>query len=452
MDSEAAGIEGTQVDMLKACKRPLLNYLVFIYRFLRNYLLIVPRFRRLAWIVGCALVLCGCTPAKAGLVERCSRWLQDRYASMRSVESTSGSRRPPREEGSLTDTDRGSQGGVAPGEFANPTTSRGAPGDGLSPNDFAGLRRVLTTGKFFMLVGAERGRRLMLASLEALSECERQGVGVTLNRIENPGISAFLARWTQGARAEAHRRVLASTQSPGQFIRTLGGDPQPGELSNAYFPSEQGISGTSVMEIAIHGQHYILRHLEGPPTNAHRRILAASVLNQVLGLSSVPRAQLGEVNIRFSNGEIRTYRGIISERAIGGAIGHYYRSELVSPHALAEASVFEFLIGNTDVHVNNFALGDTREGISHSVQIFDHGEAFPPTAMLGFVPGNHVMGIVNLPSRYPVRLMAALESMTLRKLRQSVGHLLHPSEIEGIWFRRNALLADGRRNPSRVFP
>jgi hypothetical protein len=166
------------------------------------------------------------------------------------------------------------------------------------------------------------------------------------------------------------------------------------------------------------------------PYLAARRIVAASQLNQGMGIDTVPRA----LRVRLNGVD-----GVITEFVSGNL------DVEPDPYSRSDAEAFEFLIGNTDGHMGR--LNPERSNFvfdsSGRMRVRDHDRAFEPGLPIRSQPME--MGRVGtyLPDRYTRTFVGAIQRPYFESwLRQTVSGNLDRYEIEGILLRREVILKD----------
>jgi len=199
--------------------------------------------------------------------------------------------------------------------------------------------------------------------------------------------------------------------------------------------------GTPVYEISGDGgkiERYFrpVREKTDQDIKVARRTLAASLLNRILGLKSVPTAKIGS---------FKGSLGVLSEVAPGIFLDRF--TGVVDHRSKADAEAFEFLIGNRDVHHHNVKV--TPNG---QVQVFDHGLAWEPGLPSLPTKDAYKWWARSLPQVYSEELLARLQALDERTIANQLGSLLTPAEIEGFLLRRRILLEDASTRGYRGEP
>lgn len=164
-------------------------------------------------------------------------------------------------------------------------------------------------------------------------------------------------------------------------------------------------------------------------TGALRKTLAASKLNEALGIHTVPRAR--QVRLaRFTSLFSPIQLSIESEWSPGESL--LGRSDLILPQGKrSESEAFEFLIGNVDVVERNMTYD-----VNAGVFVFDHNFAF----IAGFIPSNpDLLWGYSLPHCYTPTFAAGLRSLTPKKIVELLAPLLSYQELLWVIFRREIL-------------
>mgnify|MGYP003950253895 CR=1 FL=1 len=181
-----------------------------------------------------------------------------------------------------------------------------------------------------------------------------------------------------------------------------------------------------------------------------RKNYAASKLNQLMGFDTTPSAKIMDIQL-VSDGVIRKKRAVVLDFAPGkngveyGSRDTFTNILSQTPDhlkdkmrkSIADAELFEFLVGNKDVHLNNFKV-DVKTG---SLKVFDYDLTFP--AGLGDPRSKNMSFGHKLPDKiYPESLQALKKNLgneNLITLRKKFPELTD-DEISGILFRRDVIL------------
>ncbi len=162
---------------------------------------------------------------------------------------------------------------------------------------------------------------------------------------------------------------------------------------------------------------------------APRFTLAASSLNQRLGLHTVPHAKLISFQGRM---------GVLSDEAKGDPPAFEdvnfdtkeFRS--IAKQSALDAWAFEFLVGNSDASFKNMRV----EPSKREVQVFDHGHAFWP----GILRVSWRNWGESLPPELNESFRENLEALTDYEIGEILRPLLSPIEIQGVLLRKKLLL------------
>ena len=177
------------------------------------------------------------------------------------------------------------------------------------------------------------------------------------------------------------------------------------------------------------GQPVILRTQFSPSElGAIRKTAAASKLNEMMGLQTVPRARWISLFDRKS---------LASQFAQGTTPARYNRHHF-DPWSVSDVEGFEFLVGQTDGSELN-----SKECARSSLSIFDHDQAFItsiPTQSDFCIAG------AKIPETYSTRFVKALKQLKRSHLISNLGHLLTLDELDFIMLRREILLVDIEKN------
>ncbi|MGK5085074.1 hypothetical protein WDW37_17440 [Bdellovibrionota bacterium FG-1] len=239
-----------------------------------------------------------------------------------------------------------------------------------------------------------------------------------------------------------------------------------------------GVSSADIIAVTIDSKDYVARAVSGniDSITASRKTIAASQLNQALGLNTVPRSRLAWVNGK---------KVVLSDWAKGGVGIGFNKEEIIksaqnnlpgiSEKTIRDVEAFEFLVGNGDVHATNFTY-DSKGG---TVQVFDHNMALSYDSLPEMIPEPLIPTMAKmtkgynfgqqLPGKYAESFVHQLENMgqkngqmghlsaenaraTARNfLKAQVGSYLSSDEIEGILIRREMMLEDiKQRGPSAI--
>jgi hypothetical protein len=176
-------------------------------------------------------------------------------------------------------------------------------------------------------------------------------------------------------------------------------------------------------------------------TGALRKTLAASRLNEALGIQSVPQAR--QVRLaRLTSLLSPVQLAIESDWSPGESL--FYLPGLVLTQAQrSESEAFEFLVGNADVVERNMTY-DSNAGVF----VFDHNFAFIP----GFVPSHsNLLWGYSLPHCYTPTFVAGLRSLTPQKIVELLAPLLSYQELLWVMFRREILVKHLESLADQVF-
>lgn len=166
------------------------------------------------------------------------------------------------------------------------------------------------------------------------------------------------------------------------------------------------------------------------PASGHaaRLTYAASGINEMMGLDTVPRSRLARIN-----GQL----GVLSDPA-PGRLG-YASLSAAQAASRSDAEAFEFLIGNADAHGKNFNY----DPLTKKIQVFDHDGAFSNSPAMP-ISRQYPMGF-SLPDHYSPEFLRAIQDPQFEaQVRARFGAHLTPAEMDALLFRREVILEDLR--------
>lgn len=225
-----------------------------------------------------------------------------------------------------------------------------------------------------------------------------------------------------------------------QFMRSLTQIPRYGDRKNIEWKKMKG--GTDpVYELTLDGTRSVFRAV-GEYQDL-RLTLAASKLNQFLGLKTVPVQRVAVVNGKL---------GLVSDFVEGIHLPNLNQTKPVqrlreagslNDRSHSDAMAFEFLVGNNDAK-----KADTIVATDGRVICVDHNYAFT-RGLTQYFPAEGTLGM-QLPEKYTPELVAAIASLrreggNLEKRRlliQALSPHLTDSEIEATMFRLEVIHAD----------
>ncbi len=184
------------------------------------------------------------------------------------------------------------------------------------------------------------------------------------------------------------------------------------------------------------GTQYFRPYGNGEGATRVRKALAASVLNQLLGIDVVPLTVMAKINEKL---------GALSHEAPGKnptedleALANSGKAE---PNSVSDAMAFGFLIGETDGLSHNIHIDDRGR-----VRLFDQDLAFTPGFVtrndpdpLGYELAGEPVGVA-LPSFYTDKFQNRLRRLSPANIRRKLEYYLSEAEIEAVILRREILL------------
>lgn len=190
--------------------------------------------------------------------------------------------------------------------------------------------------------------------------------------------------------------------------------------------------GTDATDSATRANHAAWENFRDyPVTNLEliRKTLAAAMLNRLIGLDTVPLAVPALVDGML---------GVLSDDAGGNSGATFGRRDL-NVRSLCDALAFEFWVGNSDVHDENW-----RRLANGKIKAFDHDWAFVTGLAVYFAP--HRFG-ATLPDYYTPRFIAGIRNAMPECVLRELGPLLTEEERIGLEFRRQMILRDIEARP-----
>lgn len=248
--------------------------------------------------------------------------------------------------------------------------------------------------------GWEAGRHTRSIWLEVTERLHRENIKVTplhVTRNRKEGL-------------DIEKRIFALAQS----LPDTGEEPsQPHSCSGRH----------NVLKLKLRDKTQILRTvIADEMVEKPRKEMAASKLNQIMGLDTVPATEFRR------HGK---YLGAWSEFVVG------LRDEeqIVDQISLFEVSAFEFLIANRDIHDGNYLISNGE------IRVFDHDSAFWGDFSFGIDwPIGHT-----LPHYYTRRFIKGLLALTPEVVQRQLVDWLTPGEMALVFFNRDVILTDIKR-------
>ncbi len=188
---------------------------------------------------------------------------------------------------------------------------------------------------------------------------------------------------------------------------------------------------TLVYDITHDNKHYVERPVTLQNVNSARKELAASKLNELLGLHTVPRSFLAQLS--------PGHRSVVSEYAEGPEPTSVDDLSRWNGDRKSDVFAFEFLLANGDARFENIHVDSKNFPL-----VFDHGRAFGAGFAI-YLPAfaSKESGIgTHLPAQYSDSFRKSLKATSESQIRTELTHFLSPLELEALCFRRKVILLD----------